>query len=1400
MQNKIQTNYSSKLQKLFLCFGIMTVLASSANAQISLSSTTGTTSGSYTTLNAAFTAINAGTHTGVITINITGNTNEPDTPVPLLKSGTGSSSYTRILIRPSGGNRIINSGTAPITNRSFIELTGADNVTIDGDDPATAGVRNLTIQAAQVSTVGVGCISLCSNSTSGADGADNDTVMNCIIIGPRLSATAVNVNYAIRFMNGISATTTGAYRNQNTVIMNNEIKRAYHGLFLVGASTTYPNSGIRILNNIIGSTVTNDNIAFRGMYITYSSTTSTATSGNMQIIGNDIMAGSYTTTGYNLTVAGIELNSYNVGAKILNNTIHDIRQPSTSTSYGAYGIAITTSTQTSGITIANNYISGISNGNTSASLTIAGIPACLYFSSGPTNCYLVNNTMVLPQQISTNTSKSSVAIRTSANTTFAQFLNNIAVNNHNSSNAHIHYSLATKLNPIFSSGVMDNNVYFVNTVGKVGYFDGVSRPSIQSWKDATRQDVNTFLENPPFVSATDLHLTAGSYTACESAGAATSTTGITTDYDGQTRPGSSTYGFGTKPDIGADEFNGRRNYTCTAPSPGATVCTPTTICLGESITLTTNISSFTGTGIYYQWQRSNNGTSFTDISGEVFSLLTETPDKAYYYRVKVSCINGSVGYSTPVQVAYFNDIVTTTTGQRCGTGTVNLSATGTTGSSLKWYDAASGGALLGSGPSLTTPSIGSTTDFYVAAGQVSTESKNINPGLPTYGYYEPASPFMGLYYSTKTQYVVPASYLQNAGFTAGNINSLSMYVMTFSTYDGGVLENFTIKMAHTSTGDLSAGFLSPTFTTVWGADDYEATVGDNTFTFSSPFLWDGTSNIVIQMCFDNTSSFVWPYYASVRTFNTPQMSTYQTWDDYNNLCSVMYGDYGDYGDYYLPDFTFNGQVICSGPRVPVSAIVNPLPSVTVSPATTPTSICAGQTKTFTTTSPGTYQWRNASGHLAGETSSSLTVGTAGTYRLVLTNPATGCKDSSSPIVLNVNPLPTISVSPSGPTNICADSVITLKSTSTGVGLSFKWFKDGVLLSSETKDSIKTTFGAGTYKIAALSGTCSDTSNLSVVNHIPLPSSTFLIDDVSTAICLGGSLKLAAEATPTGYTYQWFVNDTLILGATSKDYTANSPGIYSVKITDLTNCRKMSDTMTIINSPLGIPSITPNEIDFCEGNTALLLGSGGMYAVKYEWEKSGVLLPDTIDRIPVTESGIYSVVVKDIYNCVAKSTNSIVNVFPMPSKPTIIQTGSTLTTSTAYNTYQWYRNGVPMAGGSTRTVPISFDGKYYVRVTNTEDCFNISETMVIQNLSVKEVLPVGEMNISIYPNPSQNIINISAPKEVNLIVSDIQGKRLLELKDAKQVDMSVYADGIYLFTVTDKEGQILKMDKVVKSTN
>ncbi|WJS96422.1 T9SS type B sorting domain-containing protein [Flavobacterium johnsoniae] len=52
----------------------------------------------------------------------------------------------------------------------------------------------------------------------------------------------------------------------------------------------------------------------------------------------------------------------------------------------------------------------------------------------------------------------------------------------------------------------------------------------------------------------------------------------------------------------------------------------------------------------------------------------------------------------------------------CDFGSFNLSATATAGATISWYDAATGGNLLGTGNTYTTPTITTTTTYYVDAG------------------------------------------------------------------------------------------------------------------------------------------------------------------------------------------------------------------------------------------------------------------------------------------------------------------------------------------------------------------------------------------------------------------------------------------------------------------------------------------------------------------------------------------------------------------------------------------------------------------------------------------------------------------------------------------------------------
>ncbi len=525
-----------------------------ANSQISVTATAGDMGPTaYTTISAAFTAINAGTHQGDILISVTGNTTEAATPTALLKSSSPSS-YSSVIIRPSGGNWIINSAAAPTASRGIIELNGADNVTIDGDDPGTAGTRNLTIQSVTATTTGIACVRLSSNSTTGTDGADNNTVKNCIIIGSRSSATSTTVNYGIVLSNSTSIT-TGAYSSINTKVENNVITRCWHGIYANGESATYPNTGIQILKNIIGTPengVFDDatTVGFRGIYIDYSAIAGTGA----LIQGNDIRVG-VSTTGYSNTIAGIEVQTANFGITIDRNNIHDINQPSTA-GWGAHGIYVTGSANNTSSTITNNFIRDCKMVVYQTSATSTFIPCGLFFTAGATNVNFINNTVVMNTQLGSGTNFSSFCVNSSVSgVNFSKFNNNILVNNATSTSAYCFYVSNTA--SISSANVNNNNYY--SSGGNIGYYNGSARTTLANWQSATSKDNLSYNANPIFVSSTDLHLGYGiTPSELESSGATVAITNVSNDFDNDARPGpaGSVNGGASKPDIGADEFDG----------------------------------------------------------------------------------------------------------------------------------------------------------------------------------------------------------------------------------------------------------------------------------------------------------------------------------------------------------------------------------------------------------------------------------------------------------------------------------------------------------------------------------------------------------------------------------------------------------------------------------------------------------------------------------------------------------------------------------------------------------------------------------------------------------------------------------------------------------------------------
>jgi gliding motility-associated-like protein len=120
--------------------------------------------------------------------------------------------------------------------------------------------------------------------------------------------------------------------------------------------------------------------------------------------------------------------------------------------------------------------------------------------------------------------------------------------------------------------------------------------------------------------------------------------------------------------------------------------------------------------------------------------------------------------------------------------------------------------------------------------------------------------------------------------------------------------------------------------------------------------------------------------------------------------------------------------------------------------------------------------------------------------------------------------------------------------------------------------------------------------------------------------------LLDETTISSFTYQWFLDGSIISTATNYDLTVNTEGIYTVEVTNSSGCKR---TRTITVTASDIATINDVEIvDLSDENSVTVLVSGlGNYEFSLdniEYQSSNVFQN--------IASGIYTVYVRDLNGC------------------------------------------------------------------------------------------------------------------------------------------------------------------------
>lgn len=80
-------------------------------------------------------------------------------------------------------------------------------------------------------------------------------------------------------------------------------------------------------------------------------------------------------------------------------------------------------------------------------------------------------------------------------------------------------------------------------------------------------------------------------------------------------------------------------------------------------------------------------------------------------------------------------------------------------------------------------------------------------------------------------------------------------------------------------------------------------------------------------------------------------------------------------------------------------------------------------------------------------------------------------------------------------------------------------------------------------------------------------------------------------------------------------------------------------------------------------------------------------------------------------------------------------------------------------------------------------------------SATSTISIEEKNISIYPNPSNGIFNITGYDEMLIVITDLTGRTLLtkQINKNNQIDLSNLSSGIYFITINNQETKKLVLN-------
>jgi hypothetical protein len=427
--------------------------------------------------------------------------------------------------------------------------------------------------------------------------------------------------------------------------------------------------------------------------------------------------------------------------------------------------------------------------------------------------------------------------------------------------------------------------------------------------------------------------------------------------------------------------------------------------------------------------------------------------------------------------------------------------------------------------------------------------QTIGTSIDTNSYTSWPAPFGNWYKNAKHQFLFTAAELQASGFIGGKITEIAWETIAQNGATA-TFQSYTIKMGCTSATAINTWQAG--LSTVFSPQNINVVLGWNNLVLTSAYEWDGISNLIVEICYDNLSL---PY---TNNWGTPYTTT-----------------------------SFNSVVEFHSDNTPAC------------PYTTSQTVYSNRPVTRFTSCPTTpdpnnfsYQWTPSTFLSSANTIDPYALPlTTTTYELVVMGLNGGCSDTNfvtidvevlcdtcfPPSTTVIEPFcygdstGSILINPFGQHN---PWTIHLIDVSSGINIEID--------SNVVSNSIFNGLIAGDYVISIL-----DTNGCNTIDTITVsqPPQMNLNTSGDTSICVGDSALLAvfsSGGTPP-YNYYWNNGNSGNVQFVTPSATTN----YIINVSDTNGCGNISDSITVYLN-------TVNTTTSINGNVLSAAQSGASY--------------------------------------------------------------------------------------------------------------------------------------------------------------------------------------------------------------